>query len=191
VSAGELARVTVVMMAVAAAMNLQLLPRLGSALPHDLGDPLLNTFILGWDADRILHGLKGLWDAPFYFPRRDALAYSEHLLGIAFFTAPIQWLTGNAVLADALDVYPRAFHVEGETDDGARVELFSGSVMAHVMTSLVREPRRLGITVMLPKNRVRAIYLRQTGQARHTHWSIVDLSLWERTPALSERTGRR
>ena len=72
---------------------------MGSALPDDLGDPLLNTFILGWDADRFLHGLKGLWDAPFYFPRRDTLAYSEHLLGIAIFTAPVQWLTGNPVLA--------------------------------------------------------------------------------------------
>jgi hypothetical protein len=99
VTAGEIARVVLVMMAAAAAMNVPLLSRFGSVLPHDLGDPLLNAFILGWDADRILHGLKGLWDAPFYFPRRDTLAYSEHLLGIAFFTAPIQWLTGNPVLA--------------------------------------------------------------------------------------------
>ena len=86
VSAGELGRVAVVMIAVAAAMNFRLVTQLGSALPNDLGDPLLNTFILGWDADRLLHGLKGLWDAPFYFPRRDTLAYSEHLLGIAIFT---------------------------------------------------------------------------------------------------------
>jgi hypothetical protein len=99
VSAGELARVIVVMIAVAAALNFRLVTQLGSALPNDLGDPLLNTFILGWDADRLLHGLKGLWDAPFYFPRRDTLAYSEHLLGIAIFTAPVQWLTGNPVLA--------------------------------------------------------------------------------------------
>jgi hypothetical protein len=99
VSAGELARVIVVMMAVAAAMNVRLVTQVGSALPNDLGDPLLNTFILGWDADRLWHGLKGLWDAPFYFPRRDTLAYSEHLLGIAIFTAPVQWLTGNPVLA--------------------------------------------------------------------------------------------
>jgi len=99
VSAGELARVIVVMMAVAAAMNFRLVTQLGSVLPNDLGDPLLNTFILGWDADRLLHGLQGVWDAPFYFPRRDTLAYSEHLLGIAIFTAPVQWLTGNPVLA--------------------------------------------------------------------------------------------
>ena len=29
------------------------------ALPGDLGDPLLNTWILGWDADRLRHGLAG------------------------------------------------------------------------------------------------------------------------------------
>lgn len=78
--------------------------RMGSALPGDLGDPLLNAFILGWDADRILHGLRGLWDAPFFYPFRGTLAYSEHLLGIAVFTAPLQWLTGNPVL-----VYNTAF----------------------------------------------------------------------------------
>jgi len=82
----------------------------------------------------------------------------------------------------ALGAYPRDLRVEGEAEDGARVELFSGSVLAHVMTSLVREPRRPGITLTLPPNRIRALYLRQLGQTRHSHWSIVDLALWERTP---------
>ena len=72
---------------------------IGSALPNDLGDPLLNTFILGWDADRIRHGFQAFWDAPFYFPTKDTLTFSEHLVGVAVFTAPIQWITGNAVLA--------------------------------------------------------------------------------------------
>jgi hypothetical protein len=74
------------------------------ALPSDLGDPLLNTFLLAWDADRILHGLSGLWNAPIFFPLQDTLAFSEHLLGIAVFTAPLQWLTRNPVL-----VYNAAF----------------------------------------------------------------------------------
>ena len=37
---------------------------LGGVLPNDLGDPVLNTWILAWDADRLLHGLNGLWTAP-------------------------------------------------------------------------------------------------------------------------------
>ncbi len=64
-----------------------------------LGDPILNTTILAWDADRILHAFRGFWDAPFLFPHRHTLAYSEHLLGIAWFTAPLIWATRNAVFA--------------------------------------------------------------------------------------------
>ena len=51
------------------------------------------------------------------------------------------------------------------------------------MQSLIREPRQPGITVTLPPNRTRALRLSQTGQARHAHWSVVDLAVWERTPA--------
>lgn len=72
---------------------------LQTALPYDLADPLLNTYILAWDADRLRHGLTGLWDAPFFYPYSMTLAWSEHLLGLAVFTAPVQWLTGEPVLA--------------------------------------------------------------------------------------------
>ena len=73
--------------------------RFGDSLPDNLGDPLLNAWILAWDADRFLHGLRGLWDAPIFHPYPNTLAWSEHLLSIAIFTAPVQWLTGNPVAA--------------------------------------------------------------------------------------------
>jgi hypothetical protein len=58
-----------------------------------LADPIILTTVLAWDADRFLHGLRGLWDPPFFFPHRWALAYSEHMLGVAIFTAPSNgWL---------------------------------------------------------------------------------------------------
>ena len=67
-------------------------------MPGDpFGDPLLNAWILGWDADRLRHGLQGLWQAPLFYPAPDTLAWSEHLLGIAVFVAPLYWLTGNIV----------------------------------------------------------------------------------------------
>ena len=75
------------------------------ALPGNLGDPLLNTFILGWDASRIPHGFAGVWSAPFFFPLEDALALSEHLLGVAIFAAPVVWLTANPVLAYNLALF--------------------------------------------------------------------------------------
>jgi hypothetical protein len=95
----ELPIVGSVLAALAVLGTWPLATRMTSALPNDLGDPLLVTFILGWDADRIAHGLAGFWDAPFFYPLRHTLAYSEHLLGVAVFTAPVQWLSGNAVLA--------------------------------------------------------------------------------------------
>jgi hypothetical protein len=67
-------------------------------LPSDLIDTLLNTWIIGWDADRLRHGLAGWWDAPILFPYRHTLAFSENLLGIAVFVAPVYWISENAVL---------------------------------------------------------------------------------------------
>ncbi len=71
---------------------------LGRALPADLGDPLFTTWLLGWDADRLRHGLHAFWDAPILFPSRNTVAFSEHMLGIAVFVAPVIWVTGNPVL---------------------------------------------------------------------------------------------
>jgi hypothetical protein len=72
---------------------------LGRALPGDLGDPLFSSWVLGWDAERLRHGLKGIWDAPILFPSRYTLAFAEHLLGIAIFVAPVIWVSGNPILA--------------------------------------------------------------------------------------------
>jgi uncharacterized membrane protein len=38
------------------------------------------------------------WTGLFFYPYPDTIAYSEHLLGIAIFTAPVQWLAGNPIL---------------------------------------------------------------------------------------------
>lgn len=69
-----------------------------STLAHPFGDPLLNAWTLAWDADSALRGFTHYWDGLFFFPYPDTVAYSEHLLGIALFTAPIQWITGNPIL---------------------------------------------------------------------------------------------
>jgi hypothetical protein len=76
-----------------------LIRNLGNTLPGDLGDPLLGAWILGWDADRLRHTFAGVWQAPILFPDRYTLAYSEHLLGIAVFVAPLIWATGNPIAA--------------------------------------------------------------------------------------------
>lgn len=80
-------------------MTYPLMRHSAAALPSDLGDPLLNTWILAWDANHLLHGLRGLWDTPNFYPYRHTLAFSEHLLGIALLAAPLQWASQNPVLA--------------------------------------------------------------------------------------------
>lgn len=84
--------------AAALAATWPLILRPGHTIAGGPGDPMLVTAILSWDADRFAHGLRGLWDAPWFFPYHDSLAYAEHMLGVALFTAPVQWLTGNPVL---------------------------------------------------------------------------------------------
>ena len=75
-----------------------------TALPIDLGDSLLNCWILSWGADHVLALLHGhldafqdYWQAPIFFPAPYALAYSEHLFTQVLQIAPLYALTGNIV----------------------------------------------------------------------------------------------
>jgi hypothetical protein len=65
----------------------------------DVGDSFINTWILAWDAHALFDPALSVWDAPIFFPVENALAFSENLLGNLWLTMPIQYLTGNPVLA--------------------------------------------------------------------------------------------
>src|SRR5438128_11846727 len=54
----------------------------------DLGDPLLNAWILDWDCYALTHRPLHLFDAPIFYPATFPLAYSEHLVGIALLCLP-------------------------------------------------------------------------------------------------------
>src|ERR671919_1581948 len=95
----EAAVVTTVFAVVAVAATYPLIGRAAYALPAGLRDPAFVTFLLAWDADRMAHGFHDFWEPPFLYPHRHTLAYSEHMLGVAVFTAPLQWLSRNPVLA--------------------------------------------------------------------------------------------
>jgi hypothetical protein len=70
----------------------------GTTVPNDLGDPLLNTYLIAWNARTV--PLTGRWwNLPQFYPLEGITAYSEHLLGLAPITTPIIVLTGNALLA--------------------------------------------------------------------------------------------
>lgn len=61
------------------------------------GDARLGAWVLAWDNHALLHGLP-LFQANYYYPTVQSLAYNEHLFGLSLFTLPIFATTGNAVL---------------------------------------------------------------------------------------------
>ncbi len=75
-----------------------LLPDLSTHLYSDLGDPLLNTAILAWNA-RQWPLTEAWWNFPSYAPLTGVTAFTEHLLLTYPVASPLIWLTGNPVLA--------------------------------------------------------------------------------------------
>jgi hypothetical protein len=65
-------------------------------IPGDFGDPLLNCWILAWDATHLFS--RGWWNANIFFPHPLALAYSEHLAAQAVQILPVYALTRNPIL---------------------------------------------------------------------------------------------
>ncbi len=76
----------------------------GSDVPGDLGDSLLNMWILAWGAEHLPQLVTGamswsqFWDANIFHPAPLSLALSEHLFGQVLQILPLYWLTGNIIL---------------------------------------------------------------------------------------------
>ena len=69
-----------------------------SLVPADYGDPLLNAWILWWNAQSVPLTAQW-WDAPAFHPSHDVLAFSEHLLGLTWLTSPLQWAGADPLAA--------------------------------------------------------------------------------------------
>jgi hypothetical protein len=80
------------------AMGWTVIAALGSAIASDAGDPLLNAAILAWNATHV-PWTDGWFQFPIFYPTRDALTLSEHLLGVSVVASPFIWLTGNPAIA--------------------------------------------------------------------------------------------
>jgi len=78
-------------------MGRHVLASLGSSIASDIGDPLFATALLTWNATH-LPWTHEWYQLPIFFPMPDALALSEHLLGISVIAAPIQWLVGSPLV---------------------------------------------------------------------------------------------
>jgi hypothetical protein len=75
-----------------------LVTRLSWRVPNDLGDPLLNAWILWWNTQAVPF-TEAWWSPPVFYPMKGAFALSEHLAGVALFTAPLHFLGVNALAA--------------------------------------------------------------------------------------------
>ena len=77
---------------------------LGRDVPGDLGDSLLNMWILAWGAEHLPKLLtfqiswSDFWNGNIFAPEPLTLALSEHLFGQVLQILPIYWLTGNIIL---------------------------------------------------------------------------------------------
>jgi hypothetical protein len=98
----ELAVVTGVFAVLTFVMALPFSLSPGSLILGDVPDAHMYLWTLAWDAHAFINQPLHLFDANIYYPFANTLAYSENLIGSAFFAAPIIWLTGNIVLATNL-----------------------------------------------------------------------------------------
>lgn len=78
---------------------------LATEVPWDLGDSLLNMWILSWDCEQIRAVIGGdltrighFFDGNIFYPARLTLAYSEHLFPQALQGCPVYFATRNPIL---------------------------------------------------------------------------------------------
>jgi hypothetical protein len=75
----------------------EVVAHLGSSIANDPGDPLLTAAILKWNATHV--PLTDAWyQFPIFYPTRDTLTFSEHLLGLSVIASPIYWITRDLVV---------------------------------------------------------------------------------------------
>src|SRR3954469_4959891 len=93
--AGSAAFAFLLYLALTIVMTWPLAAGLTHDVPGDFGDPLLQMWVMAWDAT---HLGAGWWSANIFAPHPLALAYSEHLLPQALQTWPIYAATNNPIL---------------------------------------------------------------------------------------------
>ena len=107
-------------------------PNLGA---FEFPDILLNAWILSW----VQHGLVSqpldLFNANVLYPARNALAGSEHLIGLAVLTLPVRLFTANAVFLYQLTLMLSGV-ILAFTSFGF-VRWFTGSLWASLLTGAV------------------------------------------------------
>jgi hypothetical protein len=84
--------------ALACVLTYPLVWHLASVMPHDLGDPLLSTILLWWNAHAVPFS-STWWNGVAFWPAQGTMALSDHRLGESMIAAPRQWAGLSAVTA--------------------------------------------------------------------------------------------
>ena len=114
---------------------------LTTAVPNDIGDPLLNAWILAWDAHALLTNPLNLFNANSYYPLPNTLAFSEHLLSTALLALPLQVFSREPVLAynlsllltfplSAFGMYLLTLRWLGRSPGGRAAAFLAGAIFA-------------------------------------------------------------
>lgn len=93
-----LSAVALAYLLLALAITFPLVLKLGTGIPHDLGDPLLSTSLLWWNA-HVTPLTAAWWNGPWFYPENGTLAFSDHRLGGSLLASPLQWAGMGAVAA--------------------------------------------------------------------------------------------
>ena len=112
---------------------------------NDSGDTVHHEWILAWVAHQLVHDPLHLFDANVFYPERNTLAYSDHLLVQALMAAPMLWSGASPVLAYnlvlmaglALTGWTTSLVVARWTDNWV-AGILSGSLMAFNAFTLTR-----------------------------------------------------
>src|SRR5262245_53765872 len=74
-----------------------------SVRPRDtiayVGDSLESVYLVAWNVHQFFRAPARLFEANVLYPHRRALAFTDHRLLPSLAVAPIQWATGDPVLA--------------------------------------------------------------------------------------------
>jgi hypothetical protein len=117
----------------------------GGLSRNDTHDTVHHEWILAWDAHALATSPLGLFDTNTFYPERDTLAYSDHILVQGVIGAPLIWsgaspvLTYNVVLILGLALTGWTTSLVVAAWTGSRVAgILSGSLMAFNAMTLTR-----------------------------------------------------
>ena len=155
-----------------------------NGVPHDLGDPLLTTWLMWWSGTQGGIPLTAhWWNAPIFYPAPGTFAFSENLLGLApiasLFTALTQQpLIGHnvafiaTIVFSALGAHFLAYTLTRRHD----VSAVAGVAFAFAPYRLAQAPHIQVLASFWTPVCLAALH--RYGGTGHTRWILIAVTAW-------------